>query len=273
MLGLRNFWATCCDAWRMLRNYRRIVRAVETLEAEERFLAAVSDPVTGATYDYPEPARRIKLAVAAGLASAVDYIQSSRVQGEIAEFGIGSGWTSAVLARSLAADSSCTLHLFDSFAGLPQSTSPIDQAASMVRSGIWGPGTCDWKLTPEILERTLSSQLKKSKLRIYPGWFSQTLPEIPDGLQFALVHLDCDLYQSTLEVLEAMFTRRHLSPGAILLFDDWTCNQCDPNLGQQKAWNTVVAKYRVEFMDFGFYSHAGRRFIYLKHSNHETTGG
>lgn len=227
-------------------------------------LAPLIDPLTGLTYDYPMSQIRIKNDIANALASAIDYANSSRVPGDFAEFGIGSGWTSAVLARSQWPDQMRRLHLFDSFQGLPDA-GPVDRDSPMVKSGVWGAGTCNWHLTPEILTRILMHESPSLDLSIYPGWFSEAMPNLPSDLNLALVHLDCDLYQSTSDVLNTLFERKLLSGGAILLFDDWTCNRCAPDLGQQRAWNESITKFSVRYLDYGFYSHSGKRFIYLGH--------
>lgn len=219
------------------------------------------DPESGRKFDYPDKSKRVKLLVAEALSSAADYVNSTRVEGHIAEFGVGSGWTAAVLVRAMRGRSARRFHLFDSFEGLPQATSEVDLATPMVKDGIWGAGTCNWKMTPEVLTRSLAPFLDKLEVSIYPGWFSKTIPDVPAGTKFALVHIDCDLYQSTVEVLDGLFGRRMLTPGAILLFDDWCCNACSPELGQQKAWREMVAKYDVQYMDYGFYSYAGKKMI------------
>ena len=53
------------------------------------------------------------------------------------------------------------------------------------------------------------------------GWFDQTLPRfLADNphVAFALVHVDCDLYESTKVVLSQLWDR--VVPGGIVLFDE-----------------------------------------------------
>ena len=227
-------------------------------------LAALIDPVTGGVYDYPSCFLRTKIQVADALATGIDYISASRVPGDVAEFGIGSGWTSAVLVRSFWPDQRRHLHLFDSFERLPEAGT-IDQDSPMVKSGLWGKGDCNWNFSPEILTRLLKQEDPAAEFTIYQGWFSAVIGKFSEDTKLAMVHLDCDLYQSTIDVLDALFQRRLLSSGALLLFDDWTCNQCSPVFGQQRAWSEAISKYNVRYMDYGFYSNAGRRFVYIDH--------
>ncbi|MBA4018266.1 MAG: hypothetical protein C0483_13935 [Pirellula sp.] len=228
-------------------------------------IAPLTDPLDGKVFDYPERLNRIKYLVAQTLTSSVDYITATRIEGDIVEFGVGSGWTSAVLSRSMQHAARRRMHLFDSFEGLPVSASTVDQASPMVKSGIWGGGTCNWGITPEQLLRMLRNEFPSVDVEIYKGWFSDTMSRIPAGTKVAMAHIDCDLYQSTRDVIDHLLSNRMLSKGAILLFDDWTCNQCDPDMGQQRAWREAVETYGIKYMDYGFYSHAGKRFIYHGH--------
>jgi hypothetical protein len=223
--------------------------------------SAATDPQTLKTYDYPEQKPRIKFQVAQALCSALDYIQNSPVEGDIAEFGVGSGWTATVLSRASDRKKARSFHLFDSFEGLPDSTSKIDLNTPLVAAGVWGKGTCNWKMDPDILRRILEQKLPAEKINIYPGWFSVTLEKMPATTRFALAHVDCDLYQSTFDVLFALFSKRLLTPGGLLLFDDWFCNAANPEFGQQKAWHEIQRKFAIKFCDYGNYSHAGKRII------------
>ena len=93
------------------------------------------------------------------------------------------------------------------------------------------------------------------------GWFTQTLRQIPPTARFAMLHLDCDLYASTFEVLDYLFGQRMVTDGCMLFFDDWNCNQASPRWGQRRAWRELVDKYRVEFSDCGDYGILSHKFI------------
>ena len=51
----------------------------------------------------------------------------------------------------------------------------------------------------------------------------------------AIVFIDCDLYASTVPVLN--FISDYLEDGAILIFDDWFCFKGSPERGEQKAFH------------------------------------
>ena len=76
-----------------------------------------------------------------------------------------------------------------------------------------------------------------------------------------MVHLDCDLYSSTSEVLEQLFSRKLLAEGSVVCFDDWNCNRSSPRFGQRRAWREAVEKYGVGYSDCGDYAVLGHKFI------------
>jgi hypothetical protein len=81
------------------------------------------------------------------------------------------------------------------------------------------------------------------------------------GQKFSLVHVDCDIYESTIDVLDYLFANNHISDGGAIFFDDWNCGAASPDLGERRAWNEMVVKYRIRFTDCGNYSAYGNKFI------------
>jgi hypothetical protein len=55
-------------------------------------------------------------------------------------------------------------------------------------------------------------------VRFLPGWFSDTLSEAPIE-RLALLRIDADLYQSTREVLEALYDK--VVTGGFVVVDDY----------------------------------------------------
>jgi hypothetical protein len=85
-----------------------------------------------------------------------------------------------------------------------------------------------------------------SNIELVEGWFSDTLPEYRERIRkIAFIRIDCDLYQSTVDVLDFAFGR--LVNGAILYFDDWTH---DHRTGETRAFfefaEKNVSRYRFE---------------------------
>jgi O-methyltransferase len=198
--------------------------------------------------------------VADSLLFAVQYAVGASVEGDIAEFGCMTGRTATVIAAAMASfHSKKTLHLFDSFEGLPETDDESDQKSFHVREGVWGPGTCKG-ISPAVLTKRCQKYLAADRIDVCKGWFSQTISRF-EGRKLAMIHVDCDLYQSTMDVLDFLFGRGIVSEGAVILFDDWNCNRASPEFGERKAWAEIVKKYQVTASDWGSYGWAGQKFI------------
>jgi O-methyltransferase len=191
---------------------------------------------------------------------AVEYAVGASVEGDVAEFGTMKGRTARVLAAAMAAfRHKGRLHLFDSFEGMPES-SPVDAASWHVKEGHWAPGSCQG-MGPKALRALCRKFLRDDQIVIYEGWYKDTVKTIPEGTKFAVIHVDCDLYQSTVDALDPLFQRGIVSEGAVILFDDWNCNRAVCDLGERRAWRELSAKFRIEFSDGGDYSWGGHKFI------------
>lgn len=121
---------------------------------------------------------------------------------------------------------------FDSFQGLPLLTG-VDAQSNIFAKGKYA---CS--------EVAFLSNLRKAKIPLnrvvsVAGWFDQTCTiETAEKYQMskaALIHIDCDLYESTRTVLG--FIQPLLTDGTILIFDDWYFFRGNPNLGEQRAFN------------------------------------
>lgn len=126
------------------------------------------------------------------------------------------------------------LHGFDSFEGLPNSTESADADSPMVKSGNWGRGTCGSTGILAIMNFA-PKHLPSDRFVLHHGWFADTLPNIEPGQNFALIHLDCDLYESTKDVLMYLLSNNHLSDGCVLLFHDFLENRGSKQFGQRRA--------------------------------------
>lgn len=221
-------------------------------------------------YDFAMSWRR---AAVDKLAQAVDYVVLAAVEGDVAEFGTLTGLTAAALARSMreverfGGDwirahglAEKRLHLFDSFEGFPGVSAAADVESPHVASGVWAEGQGKGRSEAELLE-ICGAYLDRSRIHTHAGWFRDSLSRLDPGARFALVHLDCDLYESTLDVLTDLFERDRWSDGCTLLFDDWNCNRASPRFGERRAWAECVERYRPSFTDCGGYGPVGWQFL------------
>lgn len=202
-----------------------------------------------------------------------EYVMISAVPGDVAEFGTSSGRTALTLAKAMAdlgkrygpsdhahAIGHRRLHLFDSFEGFPAAIDPIDKAAPQIASGAWGAGVAK-DAPPALLREMCETQLPADDILIYEGWYKDTMPKLDSGIRFAMVHIDCDLYESTMDVLDRLFTIDAFADGCAIFFDDWYCNRGSPDFGEQRAWAECIARHRPRFTDWGGYATVGRKFL------------
>ena len=209
---------------------------------------------------------RMAAAVTDGLQTAVYYAYGAAVDGDIVEFGTMSGRTARALAVAMLAVegqyglSPRRLHLYDSFDGLPEATAEPDTTSPHVILGHWAAGTCR-QLSPEGLTAVVGDVLQPERFDIVPGWFSETVRHMPASQRFALVHVDCDLYASTMDALAPLFERRQISAGAVLCFDDWMCNRASPHHGERRAFRELQERFDVKAELWHTYSWCAASFI------------
>jgi O-methyltransferase len=129
--------------------------------------------------------------------------QAMRAPGDLAEVGVFQGGSARIICENRAPGRA--LHLFDTFAGLPE-VSPIDAAYFSVG---------DWAAPLEYAQAYLSAY---GDVHFHPGVFPETAQPV-EAVRFAFVSLDVDTFQSTLAGLRFFIPR--LSPGGILVADDY----------------------------------------------------
>jgi hypothetical protein len=119
---------------------------------------------------------------------------------------------------------------FDSFEGLPE-LHAVDRETS---DFVPGKFSCS---RPDFERNLANAGVPLERLRVVPGWFNESLTaeaRTRHGMQrAAIVHVDCDLYESALQVLE--FITPLLVEGSAIIFDDWYNFKANPNLGEQRA--------------------------------------
>ncbi len=72
----------------------------------------------------------------------------------------------------------------------------------------------------------LSEIIRPERIFVHKGFYSEVFKNTLD-VKAAIVHLDCDLYQSTHEVLFGLLKWNAYQDGTVLLFDDWNCNRAN----------------------------------------------
>lgn len=152
------------------------------------------------------------------------------VPGDLIETGVWRGGASIFMRAALVAygDDSRTVWLADSFEGLPPPDPRYPADAHLDYSGISHLSVS----LEDVQQRFARYGLLDERVRFLEGWFKDTLPTAPVE-KLAVVRLDGDLYQSTIDALDALYPK--LVPGGFLIVDDY---------GAIRACRDAVAHYR-----------------------------
>jgi O-methyltransferase len=166
------------------------------------------------------------------LQHCVETVLVDGVPGDLVECGVWRGGASILMRAVLSAygDRTRRVWLADSFEGVP----PPDAANYKADKGI--------KLHRHASILGVSQEQVKTnferyglldeQVRFVPGWFKDTLADAPID-QIAVLRLDGDLYESTIQALDALYPR--LSSGGFCIIDDYHA---------LKACEQAVADYR-----------------------------
>ncbi len=130
--------------------------------------------------------------------------QVASLSGDVAEVGVFKGGTARLLAEEVEVQNK-TLHLFDTFLGMP----PADPCRDIVREG-------DFKDTS--LEDVKAYLSDFEDIYYYQGLFPVSAKPV-ENLRFSLVHIDVDMYKSVLDCCDFFYPR--IEKGGIMIFDDY----------------------------------------------------
>ena len=129
--------------------------------------------------------------------------------GEVAEVGVYKGGTARMLAKVFEPTGK-TVHLFDTFAGMP----PTDPTKDLHRESDFG----------DVSLEGVSEYLRDCpNVRLHQGFFPATAGPI-ENETFCFVHADVDIYRSVLDCCRFFYPR--LVAGGVIIFDDYGRNSC-----------------------------------------------
>jgi len=167
------------------------------------------------------------------LRSCVEAVLDDGVEGDLIETGVWRGGACIFMRGILKAYGveDRTVWVADSFAGLPpgdlakypkEATTPFHEYAELA-------------VSLEQVQRNFARyHLLDAQVKFLKGWFRDTLPGAPIR-KLALLRLDGDLYESTMDALLALYPK--LSSGGFVIIDDY-------NLVQ--ACNDAIEDFRRE---------------------------
>lgn len=206
------------------------------------------------------------------LAQAFEFCKINGVEGDYFEFGVWRGKTFGY-ARTMARRYRCgplRFRAFDSFQGLP--------AVDAGDYEVWHEGqfACS-RAEFEVILRRMG--FRTEEYEIVEGFYEHSLNASlaetlrNQGIRARVVYIDCDLYESTRDVLA--FLVPFLQDGTVICFDDFYNYRGRPGCGEQKAFQEFRdAHPALSFIDYMPYSPLGMSFIcHVNPENHHDHPG
>ena len=174
------------------------------------------------------------------LQRCVEDVLAEDIPGDLVECGVWRGGACILMRAVLAAygDKERTVWVADSFQGVP----PPSPGQYPADSGLYFNLASGILAVPESRVRNNFRRygLLDDRVRFLAGWFKDTLPSAPID-RIALLRLDGDLYESTIQALDALYPR--LSPGGFCIIDDYhPIDACRQAVTDYRQRNSISAE-------------------------------
>lgn len=152
----------------------------------------------------------------------VETVLRERIPGDVIETGVWRGGACILMRALLEANGDTTRNVWlaDSFAGLPAPDPEKYPADVKGKHHLWTEFVVP---RSEVEENFRRYGLLDDRVRFLEGWFKDTLPNAPIE-KLAVLRLDGDMYESTMQALESLYDR--LSPGGFVIIDDYWLEPC-----------------------------------------------
>lgn len=151
------------------------------------------------------------------LQNCLEQVLADGVPGDLIETGVWRGGATIFIRAVLKANGVTDRRVWvaDSFAGLPQPNAQKYPADAEDDHHTFSNLAVSLEQVQANFERY---GLLDDQVRFLKGWFKDTLPTLP-APQLALIRLDGDMYESTMDGLVNLYPK--LSPGGFLIVDDY----------------------------------------------------
>lgn len=167
--------------------------------------------------------------------------QFKHVHGCLVECGVWRGGMIAGVIELLGNDRKC--FLFDSFEGLPNAKEIDGHAANAWQNDKNSPMYLDnCKAEMSFAEKAMKMS-GSEKYKLTKGWFSDTLPQFNFEEKIAILRLDGDWYDSTMDCLTNLFGK--VTKGGIIIIDDYyVWDGCSRAIHDYLSKNNLTEKIR-----------------------------
>ncbi|HET8548963.1 MAG TPA: TylF/MycF/NovP-related O-methyltransferase [Bryobacteraceae bacterium] len=148
----------------------------------------------------------------------LDSVLHDRIPGDLIECGVWRGGAVIFMRGYLAAHDVTDRIVWaaDSFRGCPKPRLPQDTPEDLSADACPSLAVS----LDRVRDLFVRYGLLDDRVRFLPGWFADTLARAPID-RLALLRVDADLYESTLDVLDALYEK--VSPGGFVIVDDYGC--------------------------------------------------
>jgi len=167
----------------------------------------------------------------------LNEINEKGIEGDIIECGVWRGGATIFIKGYMDAYemNNRQLWLADSFEGVPKSTWKQDKYSDLSKEKI--PGLAVG--LEEVKNNFKKYDLLDKNIRFLKGWFKDTLRKAPID-KLALLRLDGDLYESTMDALEALYDK--VSIGGFVIIDDYKAlPQCEEAVLDFRKKNNIIS--------------------------------
>jgi hypothetical protein len=153
----------------------------------------------------------------------LEQVIADGVPGDFIETGVWRGGV-CIFARAVLAAHDVTgrqIWVADSFEGIPD---PGENGHAMDKEMALHQANDVLGVTMDTVKENFERYgLLDDQVRFLPGWFKDSLPTAPID-KLAVIRLDGDLYESTIDALKNLYHR--LSPGGFVIIDDYCIPAC-----------------------------------------------
>lgn len=167
----------------------------------------------------------------------LDTIIADKIPGDLIETGVWKGGATIFMRGYLAAHDikKRKVWVADSFAGVPKAGCAQDHQEMDLSADIFPYLAVSQEEVEELFSR---HDLLDDKVKFLKGWFKDTLPTAPIK-KLALLRLDGDLYESTMDALTNLYHK--VSPGGFIIIDDYNAlNVCKTAVDEFRTRHAIL---------------------------------
>jgi len=166
----------------------------------------------------------------------MEQVLQNSIPGDVIETGVWRGGSTIFMRAILKAYNVVDRRVWvaDSFQGLP----PPDENLYPQDAGDVHHTIDELKISLEQVKANFESYgLLDDQVKFLKGWFKDTLPLAPID-RLALIRLDGDMYESTMDALKALYPK--LSVGGYLIVDDYCISSCAKAVHDYRAQHGIT---------------------------------